>query len=122
MCGSMYRMVMRCILAKMRRNKPMAPTTARHAVLPDAAAGIFAPGWDTSAARIPESATKPHLSAYGLGSPFPEDAKLCAALSTFWPAVAPDTARTFYQVPFAARTVCPLTDEENGAADGSVSS
>ncbi|MEL6815603.1 MAG: hypothetical protein AAFP03_12405 [Cyanobacteria bacterium J06598_3] len=105
----------------LRRNKPMAPTTARHAVLPDAAAGIFAPGWDTSADRIPESATKTHLSAYGLGSPFPEDAKLCAALSTFWPAVAPDTARTFYQVPFAAGTVCPLTDEENGAADSSVS-
>ena len=26
--------------------------------------------------------------------PFPEDAKLCAALSTFWPAVAPDVYRT----------------------------
>ena len=28
-----------------------------------------------------------HLAAYGLGSPFPEDSKLCAALSSFWPAV-----------------------------------
>ena len=36
-----------------------------------------------------------HLAAYGLGSPFPEDSKLCAALSAFWPAVAPDAARTF---------------------------
>ena len=99
-------------------DKPATPTTARHAVLADAAAGIFAPGWDTSADQIPNS-NKTHLSAYGLGSPFPEDAKLCAALSTFWPAVAPDTARTFYNVPFAAGTVCPLTDEENGAAVGS---
>ena len=105
----------------LRKSKPVAPTTQRHAVLADAAAGIFAPGWDTSTDRIPGSNTENHLSAYGLGSPFPEDAKLCAALSTFWPAVAPDTARTFYQVPFAAGTVCPLTDEENGAAVGSVS-
>ena len=54
---------------------------------------MFAPGWDISVdgrAGGPE-----HLAAYGLGSPFPEDSKLCAALSAFWPAVAPDAARTF---------------------------
>ncbi|MGF1537850.1 MAG: hypothetical protein ACFB4J_15410, partial [Elainellaceae cyanobacterium] len=34
---------------------------------------------------------------------------------------APDTERTFFQVDFASGTVCPLTDEENGAAPGSVS-
>lgn len=101
--------------------KPPAPTTRRHAALPDAAAGIFAPGWDTGADRIPGSNGLNHLSAYGLGSPFPEDAKLCAALSTFWPAVAPDTARTYYKVRYAHGTVCPLTDDENGAAPGSVS-
>lgn len=103
--------------------KPVVPTTARHAALPDAAAGVFAPGWDTSGDRIPGGAT--HLSAYGLGSPFPEDAKLCAALSTFWPAVAPDTERTFFgdqsSSPQGTGTVCPLTDQENGATDGSVS-
>ncbi len=103
------------------RPKPDAPTTRRHAALPDAAAGVFAPGWDTSGDRIPGPGNRTHLSSYGLGSPFPEDAKLCAALSTFWPAVAPDTERTFFQVDFASGTVCPLTDEENGAAPGSVS-
>jgi hypothetical protein len=52
-----------------------------------------------------------HLATFGLGSPFPEDAKLCAALSTFWPTVAPDAARQFEP---QYRTVAPLTDEETG--------
>ncbi|MBT9318007.1 hypothetical protein [Leptothoe spongobia] len=103
--------------------KSMMPTTLRHATLPDAAAGIFAPGWDTSGDRVPGGGT--HLASYGLGSPFPEDAKLCAALSTFWPAVAPDTERTFFGDQSSSATgtgtVCPLTDEENGATPGSVS-
>ncbi|MDQ3974606.1 MAG: hypothetical protein M3276_09815, partial [Actinomycetota bacterium] len=84
--------------------------TLRHAHLPDAAAGVFAPGWDTSLDRSDGTA---HLAAYGLGSPFPEDAKLCAALSTFWPAVAPDAAREF-QPDTNWPTVAPLTDEETG--------
>lgn len=82
--------------------------------LPDTAAGEFAPGWDVASDR--KNGTD-HLASYGLGSPFPEDVKLCAALSTFWPAVAPDTART-YAPRFADRgwpTICPLTDEEIGA-------
>lgn len=54
-----------------------------------------------------------HLASYGLGSPFPEDSKLCAALSTFWPAVAPDAARTFQPNPVWP-TVSPLTDAEIG--------
>ena len=33
----------------------------------------------------------------------------------------PDTQRTFFRVRFASGTVCPLTDEENGAAPGSTS-
>jgi hypothetical protein len=82
--------------------------TARHAHLPDGAAGVFAPGWDTSRDRTDGVA---HLAAYGLGSPFPEDAKLCAALSSFWPAVAPDAGRSFSQ---AWPTATPLTDEEIG--------
>lgn len=105
----------------LKRNKPVAARTRRHAVLPDAAAGIFAPGWDISADRIGSSPDRRHFASYGLGSPFPEDAKLCAALSTYWPAAAPDTARTFFAVPFSAGTVCPLTDEENGAQPGSIS-
>lgn len=80
----------------------------RHNWLPDAAAGVFAPGWDTSFDTTNGVA---HLAAYGLGSPFPEDAKLCAALSTFWPAAAPDAGRSFSEV---FPTVSPLTDEEIG--------
>lgn len=85
--------------------------TTRHSYLPDAAAGFFAPGWDVSFDRNEDDVE--HLAAYGLGSPFPEDAKLCAALSTFWPAVAPDAARTFEPNPNWP-TVSPLTDQEIG--------
>ncbi len=84
--------------------------TMRHSYLPDGAAGIFAPGWDVSRDR---TGGVEHFAAYGLGSPFPEDSKLCAALSTFWPAVAPDAARTFQPNPNWP-TISPLTDEEIG--------
>ena len=87
------------------------PETTRHSYLPDAAAGVFAPGWDVSFDRSEDNVE--HLASYGLGSPFPEDAKLCAALSTFWPAVAPDAARTFEPNPNWP-TASPLTDEEIG--------
>jgi len=86
-----------------------AARSERHAHLPDGAAGVFAPGWDTS---HDETDGVVHLASYGLGSPFPEDAKLCAALSSFWPAVAPDAGRSF-STPFATTT--PLTDEEIGS-------
>jgi hypothetical protein len=65
------------------------------------------------------------MVSYGLGSPFPEDAKLCAALNSFWPAVAPDSSRTYgFRPPKvgAARrllfTSLPLTDKELGYHDG----
>ncbi|MEI5913409.1 hypothetical protein [Bacillus albus] len=83
--------------------------TTRHSYLPDAASGVFAPGWDVSFDIDKDG--KEFIAAYGLGSPFPEDAKLCAALSTFWPAVAPDAARTFET---SWPTVAPLTDQEIG--------
>jgi hypothetical protein len=83
--------------------------TLRHAHLPDGAAGVFAPGWDTS---VDETGGVRHLAGYGLGSPFPEDSKLCAALSSFWPAVAPDSGRSFSQV---FPTATPLTDAEIGS-------
>jgi hypothetical protein len=80
--------------------------------LPDDGAGVFAPGWDASRDK---KGNIEHLTSYGLGSPFPEDAKLCAALSTFWPAVAPDVYRTMPLRGGSARgTVAPLTDEEIG--------
>ncbi len=88
--------------------------------LPDSAAGVFAPGWDTSIDRTEEienddKTIKPgvfHFNNYGLGSPFPEDALLCSALSSFWPAAAPDITRTFAPIKYATAT--PLTDEVLG--------
>jgi hypothetical protein len=102
----------------------LVPSPARFAdirrasTLPDDGAGVFAPGWDASVDVQGDIDTGiMHLAAYGLGSPFPEDAKLCAALSTFWPAVAPDVYRTMS--PHTGNsdfrgTVAPLTDEEIG--------
>jgi hypothetical protein len=86
----------------------------RSSSLPDDAAGVFAPGWDVGVDELP-AASQSHLAAYRLGSPFPEDAKLCAALSTFWPAVAPDVYRTF-ATPMGntSGTIAPLTDDEIG--------
>jgi hypothetical protein len=90
----------------------------RAATLPDDAAGVFAPGWDVSVDVLGDINTgTPHLAAYGLGSPFPEDAKLCAALSTFWPTVAPDVYRGMSMHtgnPNLRGTVAPLTDVEIG--------
>ena len=88
---------------------------SRVSSLPDTAAGIFAPGWDVSTDVTFDSTLGEdvlHLASYGLGSPFPEDAKLCAALSAFWPGVAPDTARSS-----GRRIVAPLTDREVGLED-----
>jgi hypothetical protein len=86
-------------------NLPTIPDVAT-TWLTDAAADVFEPGWDTS---IFTDNVGEFYSNYGLGSPFPEDAKLCAALNSFWPAAAPDTGRTFGQM-----TALPLLDEELG--------
>ena len=90
----------------------------RHSHLPDDAAGVFAPGWDVSRDRLPGGPS--HLASYGLGSPFPEDAKLCAALSAFWPAAAPDATRAMEPFRPDEFTVAPLTDEEIGQRPGSI--
>lgn len=86
--------------------------------LPDSASDVFAPGWDTSQHQWKNQNM---LVAYGLGSPFPEDAKLCAALNSFWPAVSPDSSRTYgYRPPRMGRpsrllyTSIPLLDSELG--------
>jgi hypothetical protein len=97
----------------------------RAVTLPDAAAGVFAPGWDVSYDRTLEADPNDtgnlspgftFLNTYGLGSPFVEDSKLCAALSSFWPAVAPDVTRTFGPVTPVAKyaTATPLTDDVIG--------
>lgn len=86
--------------------------------LPDAAADVYAPGWDVSQHQRDG---RNMMVSYGLGSPFPEDAKLCAALNSFWPAVAPDSSRSYgFRPPQAGRprrqlfTSVPLTDGELG--------
>jgi hypothetical protein len=82
--------------------------------LPDAASDVFAPGWDVSQHA---AAGQSFYAAYGLGSPFPEDAKLCAALNSFWPAAAPDSSRTygfFADSSSLLPTAIPLTDRELG--------
>jgi len=112
------------ITAVVQAGSPLPPApfafadVRRASNLPDDAAGVFAPGWDVAVDVKGNINTGPmHLAAYGLGSPFPEDAKLCAALSTFWPAVSPDVYRTMslHTGNLNLRgTVAPLTDEEIG--------
>ena len=77
--------------------------------LTDGASGVFAPGWDVSLVGDP-NVNVPFFGSFGLGSPFPEDAKLCAALNSFWPAVAPDASRTFLFM----STSFPMLDSELG--------
>jgi hypothetical protein len=98
--------------------------TMRHSYLPDAASGVFAPGWDIGRDKSRgDDNDKSHLASYTLGSPFPEDSKLCAAISAFWPAVAPDAGRSFWweHIPGGDNlkgvypTRSPLTDEEIGS-------
>lgn len=101
---------------------PASPTTSninplRRSCLPDDAAGVFAPGWDVSTVT---TGGITQFAAYGLGSPFPEDAKLCAALSAFWPAVAPDISRSISPIGGIRKTVTPLVDQEIGIGTGAI--
>ena len=95
------------------------PRSLRTSMLPDGASGVFAPGWDVSfdTTRKPDDPdgepSYTFLNNYGLGSPFPEDSMLCAALSSFWPAVAPDITRTFAPSRRYASST-PLTDDVIG--------
>ncbi|MBA2468634.1 MAG: hypothetical protein H0V37_04445 [Chloroflexia bacterium] len=92
----------------------------RHLLLPDGAAGLFDPGWDVSQDRTEDN--RFFLESYGLGTPFVEDVKLCASLSTYWPGVSPDSSREFQPDKEAVGTVqawptiAPMTDAEIGAA------
>ncbi len=89
--------------------------------LPDGSNGVFDPGWDFS--QDTNIAGRLYLANYGLGTPFIEDAKLCAALGSYWPAVAPDSTRTFQPLKkpqggdWPWPTINPLTDEEIGSAE-----
>jgi hypothetical protein len=104
---------------------PNGPWSIEKAGMPDGSPGLFDPGWDSSQGiyyRDRELPLKKFLAGYGLGSPFIEDAKLCAALGAYWPGVAPDSTRTFQPdkqiggIVYPYPTIAPLTDEEIGSA------
>jgi hypothetical protein len=91
--------------------------------LSDSSAFVFAPGWDATYSSQSEDGFR-FLATFGLGSPFPEDMKLCAAANGMWPVASPDAARTFMGSldPIMTNptnkqrtpTAVPLTDEEIG--------
>jgi len=70
---------------------------------------VFAPGWDVTYAGGWGGI---YLATFGLGSPFAEDIKLCAASNSFWPALSPDASRTFHRAD--APTALPMLDDELG--------
>jgi hypothetical protein len=108
-------------LAPAHSPNPKTTPALRHSHLSDDASGEFAPGWDVGRDQATVNGQPvDHLAVSSLGSPFPEDAKLCAALSTFWPAVAPDVTRSMDTAPDAnlSGTVAPLTDAEIGRVGG----
>ncbi|HYJ79198.1 MAG TPA: twin-arginine translocation signal domain-containing protein [Longimicrobiaceae bacterium] len=109
---------------------PNGPLPENLTGLPDTSPGLFDPGWDTSQGIYFTDAATPlqkFLAGYGLGAPFVEDAKLCAAYGAYWPGVSPDATRTFQPgkslsgITYPWPTIAPLTDEEIGivpSADG----
>lgn len=110
--------------------QPNGPVPQQQTGMPDASPGLFDPGWDTSEGVYffgGGQKAQRFLAGYALGSPFVEDAKLCAALGAYWPGVSPDGTRTYQPdkfltgLPYPWPTTVPLTDEEIGiapAADG----
>lgn len=82
--------------------------------LTDTAAFVFAPGWEASYSSLDNDTNHVFLATFGLGSPFPEDMKLCAAANGMWPVASPDAARTFQGSLEALPTpkaILKLTDE-----------
>jgi hypothetical protein len=87
------------------------PEPPRTSFLPDHAGGTFNPGWDVGLGATDDYL---HLASYRLSSPFTEDAKICAAMGSYWPGTSPDASATFDLTPTNFWTTVPLTDEENG--------
>ncbi|MGZ8369736.1 MAG: hypothetical protein ACXWVH_01630, partial [Caulobacteraceae bacterium] len=95
----------------------------RYSGLPDNSPGVFDPGWDGSQGIFfsdPDVPLQRYLQNQGLGTPFVEDVKLCAALGSYWPAIAPDSTRSWTPLKKAPGelypwpTIVPLTDQETG--------
>ncbi|PRA23237.1 hypothetical protein [Pseudomonas poae] len=85
----------------------------RQSWLPDFASGVFGPGWEIGRGLVDAPFTN-MLCGYQLASPFTEDARICAALGSYWPGVAPDSTRTF-EPRGISTTIIPLTDAEIGS-------
>lgn len=87
--------------------------------LPDIASSVFAPGWDVTYCGLVNDI---YIGTEGLGSPFIEDMKFCAALNGMWPATSPDAARTYQgsnEPEYRNPTAVPLLDHEIGiSGDG----
>lgn len=84
--------------------------------LPDVASSVFAPGWDVTYCKRDEKEDI-YIGTEGLGSPFVEDMKFCAALNGMWPATSPDNARTYQasnEPEYRNPTAIPLLDVELG--------
>ncbi|WP_407264904.1 hypothetical protein R5N98_12620 [Tenacibaculum maritimum] len=88
--------------------------------LPDTGTGIFYPGWDVTYSSEKNNEANPFFATFGLGSPFPEDMKLCAAANGMWPVLSPDAGRTFqgslesFPILGKPNTAIPLMDIEIG--------
>lgn len=116
--------------ATLPKQVPNGPLNFEKVGLPDGSPGLFDPGWDVSIGVRSTNGGKDvhkYLVGHGLGSPFIEDAKLCAALGAYWPGLAPDATRQYQPekwmdgIPYPWPSIVPLTDEELGmvpAANG----
>ncbi|MGY2146982.1 hypothetical protein ACW9I5_30315 [Pseudomonas azotoformans] len=95
------------------RTSPQVARAQRQSWLPDFASGVFGPGWEIGRGLV-DAPFANVLCGYQLASPFTEDARICAALGSYWPGVAPDSTRTFEPRSVSATTI-PLTDNEIGS-------
>lgn len=109
--------------AALPKQEPNGPLNFEKVGLPDGSPGLFDPGWDVSIGVRSTNGGKDihkYLVGHGLGSPFIEDAKLCAAMGAYWPGLAPDATRQYQPekwmdgIPYPWPSIVPLTDEELG--------
>jgi hypothetical protein len=85
--------------------------------LPDVSSSVFAPGWDVTYSSDKRYGPEIYIGTEGLGSPFIEDMKFCAALNGMWPATSPDASRTYqgsHETEYRNPTAIPLLDNELG--------
>jgi hypothetical protein len=107
-------------------NKKWVNDYATSSYLPDVCSSVFAPGWDITYANKTNGNldVATYLSTQGLGAPFVEDMKLCAASNGMWAVACPDAARVYQGTVtthdashnnwYANPTAIPLMDDELG--------